>query len=488
MRSTFCFALALAGCASATSSATIPSASSLPPTVTAPIEAAVPAPEEACGAFEVAADEDAGYFVSDREATWEPGSTLNVAFLDGKPAWRLKVAEVAREWEQYANIRFAFEPPVEVGKADIRISFKGGGYWSAIGSNGVYRPGDKPTMNFHCPLMAQGDREIHRVVMHEFGHSLGLWHEHQNPNLKVTWNKEFMYAYYQRTQGWDRAQVDRQVLTPLSADKVDAKEFDPASIMLYPMLADFTVEKLVTPRNFDVSAIDKKYIGQLYPGRDKPSPDETMAAAKQVKFKFAIVADVPGEKVRQRYAASIDAPAAVLASIDQVMYQRQDATFAEFKAGTYVQRRTPDAKFAFEWTGYSVSPIKVRIAWRSGIVTAATYTTKPEDQRLARDWKKLAAKVAFGYTSMPIDGKWARFTVAMTTKEAAPAIAFIEYQRQHETFAEFRGDKALASDKATDGFVFAWRGYGWVPVKAIVHFKNGDVKEYAVPAPTPAPP
>lgn len=72
---------------------------------------------------------------------WEPGSTLRIHFLNGDEQWKRKVAGIADEWTQYANLDFQFyydpnHPPVDqMGNniADIAIDFwenNYGGGWS----------------------------------------------------------------------------------------------------------------------------------------------------------------------------------------------------------------------------------------------------------------------------------------------------------------------------------------------------------------------
>ena len=76
-------------------------------------------------------------------------------------------------------------------------------------------PPDNHTMNLGIlPDWTLGidavEREIRRLILHEFGHSLGLIHEHSSPAAGSFFkDPELVYAYYQRTQGWDRAMVTR---------------------------------------------------------------------------------------------------------------------------------------------------------------------------------------------------------------------------------------------------------------------------------------
>ena len=86
-------------------------------------------------------------FVSSKFMTWEPNTTLNVVFLDGKPEYKAKVEQIARQWTQYANLNMTFDDPSVVpARAHVRISFERPGYWSAIGSSSRQYAADEPTM------------------------------------------------------------------------------------------------------------------------------------------------------------------------------------------------------------------------------------------------------------------------------------------------------------------------------------------------------
>ena len=97
-----------------------------------------------------------------------------VRFLGGNPELQQKVAAVAQQWSQFANIRFDFgNDPV----AEIRVAFiPGKGSWSAVGTDSLGFLGvltNQPTMNFGWLTNASSAEEISRVVLHEFGHALG---------------------------------------------------------------------------------------------------------------------------------------------------------------------------------------------------------------------------------------------------------------------------------------------------------------------------
>lgn len=51
-------------------------------------------------------------------------------------------------------------------------------------------------MNFGWFTNYTSDTEFSRTIIYEFGHALGLHHEHQSPTANIQWNKEKVYEYY----------------------------------------------------------------------------------------------------------------------------------------------------------------------------------------------------------------------------------------------------------------------------------------------------
>jgi hypothetical protein len=227
---------------------------------------------------------------------WQPGRVLKVRFLDGDAKVQQRLQPFAQQWEQHANIKFEFGTDP---KAEIRISFKQAGSWSYLGTDALSIAPTQPTMNFGWLKANTAEDEYSRVVIHEFGHALGCIHEHQNPSTNIPWDKEAVYKYYQGPpNNWSRSQVDTNLFTRYGANITRFSAFDRESIMLYPIPNDFTIGDFEVGWNRVLSAMDKEYIGKLYPFApklenelkiDAPATSATIGSMGEVDtYNFAV--------------------------------------------------------------------------------------------------------------------------------------------------------------------------------------------------------
>ncbi|WYZ35415.1 hypothetical protein EsH8_X_000062 [Colletotrichum jinshuiense] len=198
-----------------------------------------------------------------RSRLWKTGRELRVRFLDGSPTIQGRIRACANEWQRYANIKFNW---VDSGDADIRISVgDGGGSWSYQGTdNGVIPQNDK-TMNLGWLHDDTEDREVSRVVLHEFGHALGCHHEHQSPATSIKWNEQAAFSYFMRANGWTEEQVRVNVLNLFPSEETNFSAFDPLSIMLYSFPAELTLDGSSTEWNTSLSETDKGFMSRTYP-------------------------------------------------------------------------------------------------------------------------------------------------------------------------------------------------------------------------------
>jgi hypothetical protein len=194
---------------------------------------------------------------------WAPGQLLRVRFLDGEEALWKKVERHAREWLEYANLEFEFG---NFPDAEIRITFKGYGYWSLVGADALRRPSPIPTMGLGKFTAHTDPVELKQVVLHEFGHALGCVHEQASPSIVIPWDREKVYAYYESQIGWDRDTVDHNVFARYKKHEVYfTQRHDPLSIMQYPVPKELTIGGFEIGWNRELSEMDKAFIATMYP-------------------------------------------------------------------------------------------------------------------------------------------------------------------------------------------------------------------------------
>lgn len=182
---------------------------------------------------------------------WINGSTLRVRFIDGTPAQQATAREQALWWSQVANLRFEFN---NAPNAELRIRFDASdGAWSYIGTDCRGIALNEPTMNLG--FLDGG------TAAHEFGHAIGLAHEHQNPAGGIRWNEQVVIREMAKSPNfWDEQTTRHNILRKYTADQLNGTAFDPASIMLYFFPAAWTVNGIATRQNDVLSQLDKEFI------------------------------------------------------------------------------------------------------------------------------------------------------------------------------------------------------------------------------------
>ncbi|MFD1470448.1 M12 family metallopeptidase [Hymenobacter caeli] len=175
-----------------------------------------------------------------------------------------KALNTANEWSAYGNIKFILT--TNKATSDIRVAFRAGnGYLSAVGTHATEAAYVNHTTMWLQNLDKQPKDEFKRVVLHEFGHSIGLLHEIQSPAAaSIKWKVPEVNAHFKKLYGWEPDKVYTNVLQIVPTNAYT--KFDPLSIMVYAI-----PKELTTNLTADIewptalSKIDKETIVTYYP-------------------------------------------------------------------------------------------------------------------------------------------------------------------------------------------------------------------------------
>ena len=228
-------------------------------------------------------------FWTEKDTTYVEKSTdgivLTVGFDGGDTNSRNLVKKHAPEWSNHCGVRFRF--PANSDEWDIIVGFQSSSTdasHSTIGRGSLYdaRKGH-PSMNLNFTLSyCGGDRGN---ILHEFGHALGLVHEQSSPGTRVDIDAvirkqrpgiEKKHKAQAQREGWNseklKEEIEKHIRDNYGILSIDSTitnfytEFDPDSIMLYAKLP--LIGGGYTECYGDLSEIDKKGIGAIYPKPD----------------------------------------------------------------------------------------------------------------------------------------------------------------------------------------------------------------------------
>jgi hypothetical protein len=191
---------------------------------------------------------------------WGNGRLLTITFMEQMPDdLKNRIERLIRQWEPSTNLTFDFDDSV-VG--DIRISTLGDLNDSYLGTDALLVAADEPTLRLG---VSPESPAFDSVVLHEFGHALGLEHEHQHPKANIPWDIPKVYEYFKQHHQWNKEQVDANLLTPLNTSSLLLGPYDKESIMHYLIPNELTLGDWEVGVNTTISKLDRRNVRKAYP-------------------------------------------------------------------------------------------------------------------------------------------------------------------------------------------------------------------------------
>lgn len=192
---------------------------------------------------------------------WPQHSTIKISLLNMTDKQEELTKASINKWSPHINLKLEF---IDGPDGDIRIAANNnyGGGSSAIGRQANDFPKSEPTMTIG--FGGEDDAYTGGTIMHEFGHALGLHHEHQHPDNTLDFDMEKLYQEFAR-RNFTREQTDQFVLDPLNRENLIFLGYDQDSIMNYGFGEGTLRNRGAAPRGNDLSRGDIEFAEFIYP-------------------------------------------------------------------------------------------------------------------------------------------------------------------------------------------------------------------------------
>lgn len=194
-----------------------------------------------------------------KSAIWKNGTTIVVKCL---PTDRTDVDMAFFErvlTRSFPKMGVAFRLDPEAARSHVRVSFDADDLnWSCVGTDCLSVPQAEPTMNI-ATFTAN-------TILHEFGHALGMMHQHQHPDANIPWDEERILKSTDLTL----AEIRANITQPLPRKWLNDAPYDKDSKMHYTVFSYMTKDNCcpVIPKWWygnRFSMLDEEWMQKTYP-------------------------------------------------------------------------------------------------------------------------------------------------------------------------------------------------------------------------------
>lgn len=182
---------------------------------------------------------------------WPQNSVIKIGLVGMSKDQEKLVKDSINKWQPYVNLKFEFTAKPE--EATVRVQMdstlpKGEG-WAWIGTDSTKYPDNTA----HVTISSNGSsEEIESAALHEWGHVLGLEHEHERAHII------------------QKPHPDKEGLTLNLDGSLISGPLDENSVMYYKFTYNEKGEKEFAVQ--EISEEDKKFVSTLYPPTRKFRP------------------------------------------------------------------------------------------------------------------------------------------------------------------------------------------------------------------------